>query len=393
MNEEDLRHLLALTCIDDMGPVTINGLLRRFESARHIFRASFSDLAAMAGVSTGLASRINGFDDWKRVDEELERARRMGTALIAADDDRYPPLLRHIYDYPPLLYLKGALEKNDINVALVGSRRATAQGRFTCDRLSRDLASAGVTVVSGGARGIDSAAHQGALAAGGRTIAVMGCGIDVAYPPENEALFEKIAARGALISEYPLGTLPLPHHFPRRNRIISGMSYGIVVVEAAEKSGSLITARMALEQGRDVFAIPGSIESHSSRGTNSLIKSGARLVQDSDDIINEIRPQVERILPSSMSPEGNPSETPDIPERPESAFPEQAAPPAEKPQAHTATEDQQAILNLLGTDPVHLDQLVSRTDESINRLLDLLLSLEMTGRIRQLPGRYFVVKE
>lgn len=385
MEHDDLRHLIALTFIDDFGPVTVNDLLRRFGSPRSVFLASPSELAQSTRLSKSSAVRIGKFDDWHRVDREIENAERMGVSFITVDDERYPPLLRHIYDYPPLLYMKGFLLKDDVNVAVVGSRRSTAQGRFNCDRLCRDLAIRGITIVSGMARGIDSAAHRGALSARGRTVAVLGTGIDVVYPYENKKLYEKIISSGAVISEYPFGTTPLPHNFPRRNRIISGMSYGVVVIEATEKSGSLITARTALEQGRDVFAVPGGIEMPTSRGTNGLIKSGARLIQDADDIISEILPQLERGFADPTNIDGSPERdetSGEVPEKTRQVMPMDGIP-----------MDHRAVLDLLSDRPRHLDSLAGEVDTPINRLLDILLVLEMKGCVRQLPGKYFVVKE
>ena len=202
--------------------------------------------------------------------------------------------LLNIYDRPVFFYVLGRLDKEDVPLAIVGSRNASTYGRYTTDRISRELALRGITIVSGMARGIDSCAHRGALAAKGRTIAVLGSGLDVIYPPENKKLFAAISSNGAVISEFPLGTQPLSYNFPARNRIISGLSYGVVVVEAGEKSGSLITAKLAMEQGREVFAIPGTIDSASSRGTNSLIKQGAKLIENIDDILEDILPQLER---------------------------------------------------------------------------------------------------
>jgi len=224
----------------------------------------------------------------------MDMMSKTGINIVTCLDELYPKNLLNIYDRPPFLYVLGGLEQEDIPVAIVGSRHASTYGKYTTDRISRELALRGITIVSGMARGIDSCAHRGALAAKGRTIAVLGSGLDVIYPPENKNLFTAIAQNGAVVSEFPLGTQPLSYHFPARNRIISGLSYGIVVVEAGEKSGSLITARLAMEQGREVFAIPGTIDSASSRGTNSLIKQGAKLIDSIDDILEDILPQLER---------------------------------------------------------------------------------------------------
>ena len=219
---------------------------------------------------------------------------KMGISVVTCLDELYPHNLLNIYDRPAFFYVLGRLDNEDVPLAIVGSRNASTYGRYTTDRISRELALRGITIVSGMARGIDSCAHRGALAAKGRTIAVLGSGLDVIYPPENKKLFDAISSNGAVISEFPLGTQPLSYNFPARNRIISGLSYGVVVVEAGEKSGSLITAKLAMEQGREVFAIPGAIDSASSRGTNSLIKQGAKLVENIDDILEDILPQLEQ---------------------------------------------------------------------------------------------------
>ncbi|MDD5475800.1 MAG: DNA-processing protein DprA [Syntrophales bacterium] len=362
---------MALVFIEDMGPVTINALLSGFGSPRAVFSASSAERAMVSRISATASSGIEKFTDWKRVDSELEKASKMNVSLVTPIDEAYPDLLRHIYDYPPLLYLKGEPVHAELPLAIVGSRRSTAQGVYICDRISRELALKGVTIVSGMARGIDSAAHRGALSVRGKTTAILGSGLDVIYPPENRKLYEAICDNGTVISEYPFGTRPMAHNFPRRNRIISGMSHGVVVVEAAEKSGSLITARMALEQGREVFAVPGSIESGTSRGTNSLIKEGAKLVQNVEDILNEIIPQLD--CPGKIQPAVKPSGTENN----------------GRPSTDSLCEEHLNILRLIGDTPVHLDSLTDRSNLSVNRLLDILLILEMRGHVRQLPGRYF----
>ncbi|MCK9230213.1 MAG: DNA-processing protein DprA [Syntrophales bacterium] len=384
MDTDELRHIVALTLIDDVGPVAVRRLAAYFGSCRAVFSASSSEISRVSRIQPEAAARIGMFSCWKRVDEELERARKLGVDLVTPDDDRYPELLRNIYDYPSLLYVKGDLSGNEICLAVVGSRRATAQGLHTGDRLSRELALRGVTVVSGMARGIDSSAHRGALSVRGRTIAVLGSGLDVIYPPENTKLFESIVAQGAVVSEYPFGSSPLAHHFPRRNRIISGMSYGVVVIEAAAKSGSLITARMALEQGREVFAVPGSIESGMSRGTNTLIQEGAKLVQGVDDILDEVRSQVrqERHDPGETSVDAVPS-GPD---------PVDGIPHVDRTDDESGKE-QKAILRFIGGSPVHFDDLAEQSGIAVDRLLDRLLTLELNGLIKQLPGCYYINQE
>jgi DNA processing protein len=267
-----------------------------------------------------------------------------------------------------------------IPVAIVGSRNATAYGRYTTDRLSRELALRGITIVSGMARGIDSSAHRGALAARGSTIAVLGSGLDVIYPLENKKLFDAISQNGAVISEYPPGTQPIPYHFPARNRIISGISYGVVVVEAGEKSGSLITASLAIEQGRDVFAIPGTIDSAHSRGTNSLIKHGAKLIDTIDDILEDVLPQLGR---PSVQPMQRQQEVFS------NAFLEKDMGNNHDPLPPPFEE----ILKTLSEKKIHVDDIITATSLPSANVLSILIILELKGIIEQHPGKYFSLKK
>jgi DNA processing protein len=280
----------------------------------------------------------------------------------------------NIYDRPPYIYVRGNLNKDDINIAIVGSRAASTYGKYTTEKISRDLALKGLTIVSGMARGIDSAAHHGAIAAHGRTIAILGSGLDVIYPPENKKLYADIIQNGAVISEFPLGTPPRSTNFPARNRIISGMSYGVVIVEAGEKSGSLITARLALEQGREVFAVPGSIDSAGSRGTNKLIKQGAKLIENTDDILEEILPQIEPI--TALNP-------------PWASNSEDVA----KENAEILNEIDQNIINFISKDRVHIDDLITSTGLSSAEILSALTTMELKGIVQQHPGKFFSLKK
>jgi len=301
--------------------------------------------------------------------------------IMTCQDPRFPRRLLYIYDSPFLLYVQGELRPNDINIAMVGSRTASAYGKFTTERLSRELSLHGVTVVSGMARGIDTAAHRGALSVQGRTIAVLGSGIDVIYPPENEGLAREIARSGAVVSEFPLGTPPNAPNFPARNRIISGMSLGVVVVEATEKSGSLITARIALEQGREVLAVPGGIDSAGSRGTNRLIKEGAKLVENVNDILDEIKPQtsfsedlqeeVEPLPPAAVVV------TPDCSPRPRPAV----------------SGKEGLLIKHLSSHPRTVDDLIAATGLAASEVLPALLQLELRGLIRQTPGNKYILQE
>ncbi|TFG89589.1 MAG: DNA-protecting protein DprA [Syntrophobacterales bacterium] len=374
MTPSDLKYWLALKFVDTVGNVGFKSLVKTFGSPRAVFEASAAALQKAPRITQKTARNIQNFDDWPRVEREIESADRLGVSLVTSDSPLYPRLLLNIYDFPPVLYVKGTLSTHDITLAVVGSRMATTYGRFITERLCRELAMGGVTVVSGMARGIDSAAHTGALAGKGRTIAVLGSGIDVVYPPENANLFKKIAESGAVITEFPFSTQPLAANFPARNRIISGLSLGVVVVEAGEKSGSLITARIALEQGREVFAVPGSIDSPGTKGTHKLIREGAKLVENTRDILEEILPQMDFQA---------------VPVEPEDEIPVKKR----SGKAEVLTNDEQAILKVLGRKPVHVDTLTADTGYQIQDILGILMSLELKGYVEQLPGKKIVIKE
>jgi DNA processing protein len=276
--------------------------------------------------------------------------------------------LKMIADPPPLLYITGTLtEQDELAMAIVGARRATAAGRAMTEELSHDLAGAGMTVVSGLARGVDAAAHQGALAAKGRTIAVLGCGIDRTYPPEHERLRRQIEERGAILSEAPMGAAPHSHHFPRRNRIISGLSLGVIVTEAAIRSGSLITARLAAEQGREVFAVPGFVKEDTSRGTNALLKEGAALIERAEDVIDAILPQLEPSLRLRLHPQQKKNEGGD-----------------------PLGKEEQLVYDALSYDPLIVDDVIGITGLSVSTVMASLLSLELRQRVRQLSGQRYL---
>ena len=374
MNYDFLKYWIALKSIAGVGNITFPALVDRFGSLPAIFAAPVSKLNEIPGISKNIASGIVGFNDWGKVKVELELIDKNEIKIITYQDELYPAKLMNIYDRPPFLYVRGNLNKNDINIAVVGSRLASTYGKYTTEKISRELALKGLTIVSGMARGIDSVAHRGALTAHGRTIAVLGSGLDVIYPPENKKLFTDIIQNGAVISEFPPGTPPLSANFPTRNRIISGMSYGVVIVEAGEKSGSLITARLALEQGREVFAVPGSIDSAGSRGTNKLIKQGAKLIENIDDILEEIFPQFDGTIvlkPPSVS---------------------NSEVIAAKPAEILSTVDQKIISYISGS-RVHIDDLISSTGLSSADILGALTTLELKGIIQQHPGKFFSLKK
>ena len=305
-----------------------------------------------------------------QVKAELDLLSRKGYRILTLADPGYPRLLGQIPDPPPFLYMSGQLDGNTVNIAVVGSRNATRYGLTTTKKLCADLASLGITIVSGMARGIDTAAHEGALAGGGKTIAVLGSGLERIYPTQNKELFQRISGNGAVVSEFALLTEPEGHNFPLRNRIISGMSLGTVVVEATKKSGSLITARLAAEQNREVFAVPGSIQSFKSIGTHTLIKQGAKLVEHAQDIVEELTPFIDnakRPVTTSLD------EAEDIPA--------------------SLSADESQVYKLLEPYPIHIDKLIRKTAIEPGKLSSILLKLELSGMIRQLPGKFFILSE
>lgn len=369
MNSEKVKYALALKFVEGVGNVIHDRLTLEFGSPRKVFEQSAGRLAQIEGVNRKTAEDIAGFKAWNRVDRELTLAYKYGVEIITADDPQYPELLRGVADRPALLYVKGKLIADEACIAVVGSRTAGTYGKFTTEKFCRELALNGLNIVSGMARGIDTAAHRGALAAKGRTIAVLGSGLDVIYPPENAKLYDGIAASGAVVSEFPFGTQPLGSNFPSRNRIISGISLGVVVMEATEKSGSLITARLALEQGREVFAVPGSIDHPGSRGTHRLIKEGAKLVENIFDIFDEINPRLKKTSPKPLEPAVQQDQV------------------ETRPNAFDGIE--QSILEVLSKGPRHVDEIIFETRLGSSVILNSLLALELKGQIEQLPGKMF----
>jgi DNA processing protein len=363
---------LGLRSIPGLGMVLGQRLLERFGHPGAVFAASQPELVAVKGITPALAQAILGFRDWDKLEAHLGRLAALGAEMIVRDDPRFPVLLKEI-PYPPLLlFVKGTLAPEDSRaVAVVGTRSGSYYGLKTARRLAGGLAARGITVVSGLARGIDSAAHQGALEMSGRTLAVLGCGLDVVYPPENHQLYQEIPGQGALVSEFPLGTRPEARNFPIRNRIISGLSLGVLVIEAGEKSGTAITVRYALDQGREVLAVPGPIDSPTSIGPHRLIQEGARLIQDIEDILQEL-PVLRREpgpLFAKRTPADRVSEAP-LPVRPSPPDP---------------------LLPLLGSDPVQLEELVQAAGLPIQDILSRLTLLELQGLVKELPGKCYVL--
>src|SRR5579862_9724494 len=368
---------LAITRIDGLGIRGCHKLIEHFGSPQPAYMASLPELAS-CGVPARVAQAICAQAALKEAETEVQKISKADCELIAYDSDDYPPLLKQIPDSPLVLYVRGEVKLlSQYAVAMVGSRRPSAYGSSVAHRLAHDLAQRQLVVVSGLARGVDSASHRGALEAKGKTIAVLGSGIDVIYPRENKKLADEIAKSGAVISEFPLGTAPTPENFPIRNRIISGLSLGVIVVEAAEYSGSLITARLALEQNREVFAVPGNITSAQSFGPNHLIKQGAKLVDQWMDVIEEFPPDVRmQLMP--------PNE--DVPGEPIGA---QAATLFEA----SLKPDQRAVFETLRADQTSfVDDVVGAAKIPHPRVLAALLELEMNGLIRQLPGKNFIRK-
>ncbi|MGA2984698.1 MAG: DNA-processing protein DprA [Terriglobia bacterium] len=374
---ESIPFWLALTRIEGLGIRGCHKLIEHFGSPQAAYMASLTELES-CGVPARVAQAIFAQACLKEGEKELQEAAKADCQVIAFDSEEYPPLLKQIPDAPLLLYVRGdAKVLSQYAVAVVGSRRPSAYGSSVAHRLAHDLAQRQLVVVSGLARGVDSAAHRGALEAKGKTVAVLGSGIDVIYPRENKKLAGEIEKSGAMISEFPLGTGPTPQNFPIRNRIISGLSLGVVVVEAAEYSGSLITARLALEQNREVFAVPGNITSAQSFGPNHLIKQGAKLVDQWMDVIEEFPSEVRmQLLPPAEAAEGEPMGA-------------QAGTLFEA----SLTPDQKAVFEVLRADQTSfVDDVVSAARVPHPRVLAALLELEMNGLIRQLPGKNFIRK-
>ena len=377
VQEEEL-HWLALKMVPGLGTRRSALLIEQFRSPLGVFRASESDLVA-AGVAGSQARSIASGCSFEDAVEQHQRVLSTGTVMIPITDERYPEKLRSIFDPPLILFARGRIQLlESICIGVVGTRRATPYGLAASERLSSDLAAGGITIVSGLARGIDTAAHRAVLSQKGNTIAVLGCGVDLVYPSENKKLAAEIMAQGLVLSEFPMGAPPYPQNFPVRNRIISGLSSGVIVVEGAQYSGSSITARLAMDQGREVFAVPGNITSKMSWGPNLLIKQGAKLVQDWNDVVQELPVEERRQLAQRNQRELNltgEGETP-APEK------------SDDPQAPLKKE----LLSLITIDiPLHLDALLETLEyHSSSEVIAALFDLEMLGLVRQLPGRTFV---
>jgi len=359
--------LIALNLVEHVGPVRLRQLLDHFGEAPAILRASRSALLRVHGIGEETAEAIAAWERTVDLQSELKRIADFGCHVLTQADPDYPELLKQIYDPPIVLYVKGALSAKDKNaVAMVGSRHTTHYGLETARKLAYQLAYIGVTVVSGGARGIDTAAHQGALAAKGRTVVVLGNGINLVFPPENAGLFERVTAAGAVITQFPFNRRADKQSFPIRNRIVAGMTLGTVVVEANLSSGALITAGMAVEAGRQVFAVPGRIDSPQSKGCHDLIKKGAKLCEGAEDILSEF----EYLFPPSN--------------RPPSVGATGVLP------ALVLSEHEQQVIEALADDETPIDDVIRQSGLPPSAVSVTLLSLEMKRLIRQLPGKLFV---
>ncbi len=359
MRLEELKYWLWWNRVPGVGSARFFKLLEEYGSMADAWQASYLELKPLIGEKTllGLTETKKNWDP----DEELEKVTHLGLRIYSFQDQDYPPLLKKIPDPPPILYAKGKFEYgDDIAIAIVGTRTPSPNGAFTAQELASQLTRQGITIVSGMARGIDSEAHKGALESGGRTIAVLGCGVDIAYPPENEMLMDGIAEHGVVISEYPLGTTPFAKNFPARNRIISGLSLGVVVVEAAQDSGSLITAGFSLEQGREVFAVPGNIGSEVSKGPHKLIRQGAKLVENYQDILTEL------------------------------SIPLLSANEIETESFSPANELEQKVMTVMSREPLHIDQILRLSTLASAQVNSVLVQLELKGLVKRYPGQMYL---
>lgn len=366
----DFKALVLLNMIHSLGSISVARLLKCFSRPKKIFEAARDELARTEGMTACKIDAIKKASQSLDLERELKLARENNIDIVTILDEGYPQNLKNIYDPPPVLYVKGQLLDCDYNsIAIVGSRRASFYGLSTASRLSSELANMGITVVSGLARGIDTASHKGALSAKGRTIAILGSGILKLYPLENKEIAQSISENGAVISEFSLETSPLPRNFPRRNRIISGISLGVVVVEAARNSGALITADSALQQSREVFAVPGKMDSITSIGTHSLIKQGAKLILNTDDIIEELAIKFKEFDNTTGK-------------RNEESIIEK--------QNFELDDSTKHVYQMLSRDPLHIDDIIVSTRMNVPQLSSILLRLQLKNMAKELPGKNFV---
>jgi len=378
-----IEALVSLNLVPEIGSIRLKKLLEFFGKPENILKGPPERLTQVSGIAGKIAHKIYSLKK-EDLDKEFVLAKKHGLKILTQDDKNYPENLKNIYDPPIVLYVLGEIRPEDkIAIAIVGSRRASFYGLTNAQKFAADLSEKGFTIVSGMARGIDTYAHRGALKVGGRTIAVMGSGFNHIYPVENKELAQEISKSGAVISEFPINTEPFKQNFPQRNRVISGLSMGILIAEAARNSGALITADFALEQGREVFALPGKVDSNTSFGTNGLIKQGAKLVENADDIIEELEP----ILKSKIKELK--ANQPELAQEKEISM---------KPQSQAVLEldlgdEEGKVFDLISDQSIQIDELVEKTNMDISNISDILLRLQMKRLVRQLPGKQFVRKE
>jgi len=363
ISHSELEALLQLSAVPGIGSSRLRALVGHFRSAVAVLKASAKAVSFVPGIDLGTAERIGSRLGEEFAKRQMERLQKSGIRLLTFWDTDYPASLKEIYDPPAFLFVNGRMESVDeCSVAIVGTRQPSNYGKLVAEKLSVQLATRGITIVSGLAYGIDTVAHQNTVRSGGRTIAVLGSGVDRIYPSENEKLAHLISEHGAVVSEFPMGSGPDRANFPRRNRLIGGMSLGVIVVEAGEKSGALITASMALDQNREVFAVPGNIDSKKSIGCNALIKEGAQVVTDVEDVLNVLSPKLGQL-------ETTPDKTREIPD---------------------LTESEQVVFSSLSNQARHIDDLAKELNLSTSKLLSVLLNLELKNIVKQNPGKLFV---
>jgi len=361
----DKEQLINLSAIPGVGATRIRALIAHFKSTENIFNASLKQLTAVDGVEIKTARSIRDYSEFDYGIQQVTRAKNAGIDIIDFWNESYPENLKRIYDPPAFIFMKGTLSKQDkYAISIVGTRLPSSYGKVIAEKFAKELAQKGLVIISGLARGIDTISHWAAVQSGGRTIAVMGSGLDQIYPGENKKLAEKIIEQGALISEFPMGAKPDAVNFPRRNRIISGLSLGTIVVEAGLKSGALLTSNYALEQNREVFAVPGNINSPKSLGTNQIIKDGAKLISSVNDILIELEPQLKHFLKQD---EAKVKEVP-----------------------ADLSELDKILLNNLSNEPIHIDKLANLIGKSTAETLSALLPLEFKDLVKQLQGKLFV---
>lgn len=364
MLSRQLRDWLQLVLVPEVGSRRGKALLERFKSPGAILDAPQEAIAEVENIGRGLAQKIVEARNKIDLERQLKLIEKNKVSLIPLDSELYPANLKSIFDPPLVLFVKGQiLPQDSLSIAIVGTRLSSFYGRTMAEKLSRELSEKGFTIVSGGARGIDTFSHQAALRANGRTLAVLGCGLDITYPSENKKLFEEIAEKGAVISEFPLSTNPDKGNFPMRNRIISGLSLGVVVIEAPHKSGALITVACANEQGREVFSVPGHADSFVSKGTNQLLREGAKLAESADDIIEEIEPLLKDKIKQIK-----------------------ASQPQDK---QTLTNQEAEVYNLLSAGPLEFDDIIAKSRLSVSAASSALTALQLKKLIKQSPGKIF----